>query len=369
MFGLGDGQDTIKEWGSNSWGGSDKIQFGAGITAADLVVTQGTGGNDLIVSIANTTDKVTIFNGISGGSDYRVEQVRFDDASTLTHAQLMALALVGTSGNDTRYGDETANSISGDAGNDTLYGRAGNDTLTGGTGNDTLSGDGNDDTYVFSLGDGQDTIKEWGSNSWGGSDKIQFGAGITAADLVVTEGTGGNDLIISIAATTDKVTIFNGINGGSDYRVEQVRFDDGSTLSHAQLMVLATTATSGNDTFYGDENANTIAGGAGNDTLNGRNGNDTLEGGAGNDNLTGSSGNDTFVFRAGFGQDTIMDFSAGASVADVIEFHDGLFANFAAVQAASQQVGADVQITAGTDTILLKSVTLASLNQNDFLFV
>ncbi|MEH2528452.1 MULTISPECIES: hypothetical protein [unclassified Bradyrhizobium] len=60
---------------------------------------------------------------------------------------------------------------------------AANDVLIGGTGNDTLSGDGGDDTYVFNRGDGQDTIKEYLSG-WGGNDTIQFGPGITAADLV-----------------------------------------------------------------------------------------------------------------------------------------------------------------------------------------
>ena len=205
------------------------------------------------------------------------------------------LAMASTTGNDTIYGDETANSISGGAGNDTLFGRVGNDTLSGGTGNDTVSGDGGDDIYLFNVGDGQDTIKEAGAfDSWGGNDTLQFGAGITAADLVVTEGTGGNDLVISITGSTDKVTIYNGISGGSDYRVEQVRFDDSSTLTHAQLMSLVFAGTAGNDTIYGDETANSITGGAGNDTIYGRHGNDTLSGGTGNDTLSGDGGDDTY---------------------------------------------------------------------------
>ena len=40
-------------------------------------------------------------------------------------------------------------------------------------------------------------------------------------------------------------------------------------------------------------------------------GNDTLDGGAGNDSLGGGAGNDIFKFLAGFGQDTITDFTAG----------------------------------------------------------
>ena len=52
---------------------------------------------------------------------------------------------------------------------------------------------------------------------------------------------------------------------------------------------------------------------------------------------------------------------------DVIEFHDGLFASFAAVQAASHQVGSDVEIDFdASNSILLKNVALANLNQDDF---
>ncbi len=53
----------------------------------------------------------------------------------------------------------------------------------------------------------------------------------------------------------------------------------------------------------------------------------------------------------------------------MIEFQNGIFANFAAVQTASQQVGSDVLITVdASNTILLKNVTLANLHQDDFLF-
>ena len=44
-------------------------------------------------------------------------------------------------------------------------------------------------------------------------------------------------------------------------------------------------------------------------------GNDTLDGGAGNDSLGGGAGNDIFKFLAGFGQDTITDFTAHAGAA------------------------------------------------------
>ncbi len=56
----------------------------------------------------------------------------------------------------------------------------------------------------------------------------------------------------------------------------------------------------------GNEFANRLVGGAGNDTL---------DGGAGNDSLGGGAGNDIFKFLAGFGQDTITDFTAHAGAA------------------------------------------------------
>jgi Ca2+-binding RTX toxin-like protein len=117
--------------------------------------------------------------------------------------------------------------------------------------------------------------------------------------------------------------------------------------------------TSGNDRFDGL---------AGNDTLNGNNGDDILMGGAGNDTLNGGSGNDVFVFRPGFGIDAINAFD-DATTNDIIEFSSSVFADFAAVQAVSAQVGADVVITASpTDTITLKNYNLADLGADDFRF-
>ena len=110
--------------------------------------------------------------------------------------------------------------------------------------------------------------------------------------------------------------------------------------------------TDGNDTLYGDEFANTMAGGIGNDILYGR------------------GGNDTFVFKPGFGHDTIGDFTAGAGVGDVVEFDQTMFDDFQDVLAHAQQVGSDVVITYDADNDLrLKNVKLANLHVDDFQFV
>jgi hypothetical protein len=54
----------------------------------------------------------------------------------------------------------------------------------------------------------------------------------------------------------------------------------------------------------------------------------------------------------------------------VIKIEDSLFADFAAVQAASAQVGSHVVITLdASNTITLQNVTLANLHQDDFQLV
>jgi Ca2+-binding RTX toxin-like protein len=114
----------------------------------------------------------------------------------------------------------------------------------------------------------------------------------------------------------------------------------------------------------------TLAGGAGADYMDGLSGDDLLNGLGGNDTLIGGAGNDTFVFGTGFGRDVIKGFAAGAGSPDVIRFSTAVFANFAAVQAAMSQVGADVVITRDSaNTLTLSNVTTGQLHQDDFLFV
>jgi len=115
----------------------------------------------------------------------------------------------------------------------------------------------------------------------------------------------------------------------------------------------------------GGNGQDSLTGSAGDDTINGGNGKDTINAGDGNDILTGGNGSDTFVFGPHFGNDIVTDFGTGP---DHIQFDHTVFANFAAVQAAMTQVGADTVITHGTDTLTLQHVTASSLHASDFLF-
>jgi Ca2+-binding RTX toxin-like protein len=90
---------------------------------------------------------------------------------------------VKKSGNNVVFGTPGHDRLIGGAGDDELHGRGGNDRLIGGAGNDRLSGEeGSDllvggsgaDTYVWSQGDGVDTIVADGETVAGGSDVIQI---------------------------------------------------------------------------------------------------------------------------------------------------------------------------------------------------
>ena len=69
----------------------------------------------------------------------------------------------GGIGNDTILGNMGANSILGNSGDDTIDGKAGDDIIEGGLGNDKLTGGAGSDTFIYSKGDGNDTIIDFNS--------------------------------------------------------------------------------------------------------------------------------------------------------------------------------------------------------------
>ena len=95
---------------------------------------------------------------------------------------------------------------------------------------------------------------------------------------------------------------------------------------------------------------------------------DTLTGTAGNDVFLGKDGEDTFAFAQNFGADVIRDFDADGRRHDVIQFNKSVFDSFASVLAHASQVGMDVVISAGSDTLTLKNTKLSVLDSQDFHF-
>jgi len=361
-YASGDGSDIIDDYGDGSVGvgGTDVIQFASGILPGNVTVAEGNSGADLVLTIAGS-GTLTLKNTIAF-PDRRIEQVTFADNTVWSHADLLARATMPTAGNDIFYGDENGQALQGGAGNDTLVARAGddtliggigNDSLNGGTGNDVLQGGADDDTYQFGRGDGQDQILDYVQQPGGsgGADTIVLAAGIAPGDIIVTEENSGADLKLTIAGTTDSITLQTVITSPAA-RIEQVKFADNTVWSYADLLAKATAPSSAVQTLYGDENAQTIDGGAGNDTIIAREGDDILIGGLGVDILSGGAGNDTYRYTRGDGRDHIEEVINGASGGgfDTIEFAAGIAPTDVIVTESSRVVG-------GPKTDFLLSIT------------
>lgn len=78
--------------------------------------------------------------------------------------------LEGGTGNDMLYGGAGNDLLAGGDGDDWLDGGTGNDTLSGGTGNDTLTGGDGNDRFIYTPGDGHDTITDFNFGNTGTLD-------------------------------------------------------------------------------------------------------------------------------------------------------------------------------------------------------
>ncbi|MCW5319411.1 hypothetical protein GTQ43_39390 [Nostoc sp. KVJ3] len=261
-------------------------------------------------------------------------------------------------------GTPNADTLTGTASNNTINGLAGNDTITGNKGNDTLTGGSGQDRFVYNLGDGVDTITDFGGVGQGvnpsaaviaATDTLKFlGTGLTAQNLLLTKNGSNLEVSFESVANSPKVILQNfalenldnlrKVNGASvdlgnilfngqttiqnDFDI----FDANSTLTSITRENIVTflndnnntvngfndsadviNAQGGNDRIDGKSGNDLLRGGAGNDILIGGSGNDILIGGADNDTLTGDSGKDLFVYQAfsdrGTTGDTITDFN------------------------------------------------------------
>ncbi|MGH8470229.1 MAG: calcium-binding protein [Gammaproteobacteria bacterium] len=297
LFGAGAGQDTISDYGSTA-GNVDTVKI-VGKLSSEVTLYRGLNAsnspsNDLVLKLNGTSDQLTIRNYYSA-SQYKVEQVVFDDGTVWTLSQMEDLPLLpstatayGTSGSETFDLRNVANT--------TAYGYT------------SSSSDSGNDTYLFEAGAGQDTISDYGSAT-GNVDTVKI-VGKLPSDVTLyrglnTSNSPSNDLVLKLNGTSDQLTIRN-YYSASQYKVERVVFDDGTvwTLSQMEdLPLLPSTATaygtSGSETFDLRNVANTTAYGYTNGSYD--------------------SGNDTYVFGAGAGQDTISDYGSATGNVDTVK--------------------------------------------------
>jgi len=308
-----DGNNTLSGLGGddtlNGGLGNDTLNGGTG---ADKML--GGAGNDTYI-VDNVGD--TVIENLNEGTD----AVQTSLNSYTLGANVENLTFTGT-GSFIGTGNELANAITGGAGNDTLSGGAGNDALNGGTGDDILIGGLGNDTLTG--GAGVDTA------SYAGEIDAMF------VDLVAGTARRGS----AAAAIEDTLATIENVTGGS-----------------------------GNDAITGSAAANVLIAGAGNDSILAGGGNDIIIGGFGDDLMNGGAGADNFVFEASFGRDTITAFGDTGTDQDILDFSAALFATFAAIQAASHQVGSDVHIDVdAANGVVLTNVVLANLGADDFRF-
>lgn len=131
-------------------------------------------------------------------------------------------------------GNNLNNSITGNSYSNALNGHEGDDVLIGGKGDDSLTGGLGNDLYIFSRGDGADTLG-MGSNSANDIDTLEFIGNIAPDQIWLTKDNyntfGG--LSISIIGTTDKVYLPNFPYHRSDL-LDQVKAG-GKTLTHDKI--------------------------------------------------------------------------------------------------------------------------------------
>ncbi|MBF0283841.1 MAG: cadherin-like domain-containing protein [Magnetococcales bacterium] len=368
-FATGDGADTIDEINSYS-GGMDRILFASGVAAASVGCVRV--GNDLKLNYGSG-DSILI-TGWYSAEGRRVEEVRFAEGTLWDELQLhvaglagagqsttgatvvwAGVTLTGTSGADTLTGGSGGDVLLGGDGNDALFGGQEEETLIGGQGNDTLDGGeltdwldggagddvlgggcgsadcngtsgniyvggvGNDtlrgtyygDLYRFSLGDGSDVIEEY--NSYAVKDWIEFDVGVESGALSAMRN--NQDLVLNYGTGSDSIQISNWFNGGAPYRIEGIRFADGTYWNDEQLnrLAMTTTGSGGADTLTvkGNFGGESLDGGAGDDTLTGGAWCDVLQGGDGTDALSGGTKEDLLVGGAG---DDVLDGGADGDI-------------------------------------------------------
>lgn len=196
----GEGNDTL--YGQS---GDDTLDGGAGDD-----ILKGGAGNDTY-KIDSVSDNVV--EATNSGLDTVLSSISYTLAANTENLTLMA-----TAGNLNATGNSLDNLLLGNEGDNILNGGLGNDTLDGGTGNDI---------YFFGKGDGQDVIS--GNSSSGETNILQFKSGITPSEIATTRL--GNDLVLSIVETTDKVaasSFFSDTTNNISIPIQQVSFSDGT---------------------------------------------------------------------------------------------------------------------------------------------
>ena len=291
----GDGNDTINDVGSST-SETDVLVF-TDVTSTEVQLSRALGSANLTITIPGPTgsEVITVVNRytVAGAG---IEAIRFADGVTWSFLDIQAKTrLIGTSAADSVTGSNLNDNVFGFDGNDTLGGGLGDDTFTGGLGTDSLDGGVGNDTYVWTLGDGQDTINDT-SASLTEIDVLRL-VGVLPGDVVLKRRTATlphMNVNVQTPSGQQTIVVFNQLlDPTKRFGVEAIVFDDGTIWSLTDIMAKLTgQSTSGNDSLLGTGFDDRIFGGTGNDTIDGASGDDSLNGQDGADLLIGGAGAD-----------------------------------------------------------------------------
>jgi len=176
----------------------------------------------LAAYVVGTGDTTTEAAG--AGTDTVMAGITWTLATNLENLTLTGSSAINATGNtadNVLIGNTGANTLSGLAGNDTYDGLAGNDALTD---NSTTS----NDIYRWGVGYGVDTITDSG-----GTDRVEFGAGITAAQLLFAHV--GNNLEVTISGNSSDKLVVSSYYVGTANKIEDFRLSNGSSVPGGQL--------------------------------------------------------------------------------------------------------------------------------------
>ena len=273
-FGVGDGHDTITDF-----------------RGGDTIRIHGVSGGFASLDIRQDGDDTVVRYG-GGGGTIRLKGVSADSLGADDFSLPAGVTLEGGNGDDV---------LKGGRGNDVLKGGRGDDVLNGGRGDDVLNGGRGADTFVFTVGDGHDTITDFGKR-----DGIQF-QGLSGGFEGLTIEQDGDDTVVRYGGAGDTIRL-KGVS--ADF----LRGDP----SRITFEPITLTGTEGSDHLEGAGTDDTLEGHGGDDTLKGGDGNDYLYGGEGDDTLKGGDGDDHLY--AGKGDDTLD----GGDGDDTLDGGDGI---------------------------------------------
>jgi Ca2+-binding RTX toxin-like protein len=318
-------QVTFEKFKTDKDGGSDTIEFGAGISLSQLSFERhgpngrdDASGRDLLIRFGSGNADTMLIKD-QYGSDGKlslhgaIETLQFRDGFSVRLETLLAATAAGALREDDGKNEffagvegETAETLAGLAGDDVLSGQGGNDTLLGGSGDDVIEGGSGEDT----IDGGANSAATGGKAGWG--DTVRYAAsGAVTVDLrKVTAQSGGEAQgdtltgIENVIGSQSGNDVIDGDDNGN--RIDGL---EGDNVLRGWGGDDVLTGGGGADAFDGGDGNDNLAGGDGNDTLIGGLGNDELTGGGGIDRLFGDAGTDTLT--GGDGSDAALDGGAG----------------------------------------------------------